>query len=198
MNPRALFVAPFALATLCVEPANADDWGCEVLLCLSNPAGPTAVEQCKPPIQRLWDHLRHGHEFPTCDMAKSNKGRSFAKQGFNHYDMCPLGTKALANGERAVEGTTPKRVGLFPRAATTGTVQVGIGNGDGYSIWNRYDRAQPKSCVGTKVGVTWQSHDGRSRYPVTIYDRIISLPPHSSPNIIDLYINDAFYQRVRW
>ena len=197
MNPRALFVASFALATLCVEPANADDWGCEVLLCLSNPAGPTAVEQCKPPIQRLWDHLRHGHEFPTCDMAKSDKGRSFAKQGFNHYDICPLGTKALANGERAVEGTTLKHVGLFPRAATTGTVQVGIGNGDGYSIWNRYDRAQPKSCVGTKVGVTWQSHDGRSRYLVTIYDRIVSLLPHSSPNIIDVYVNDAFYQRVR-
>ena len=111
MNTRALVVAPFVVATLCVEPANADDWGCEVLLCLSNPAGPTAVEQCKPPIHRLWDHLRHGHEFPTCDMAKSDKGRSFAKQGFNYYDMCPLGTKALANGERAVQGTTLKQVG---------------------------------------------------------------------------------------
>ena len=64
MNTRALLVAPFVLVTLCVETASADDWGCEVLLCLSNPAGPTAVEQCKPPIQRLWDHLRHGHEFP--------------------------------------------------------------------------------------------------------------------------------------
>ena len=198
MNTRALVVAPFVVATLCVEPAIADDWGCEVLLCLSNPAGPTAVEQCKPPIHRLWDHLRHGHEFPTCDIAKSDKGRSFAKQGFNHYDICPLGTQALANGERAVQGTTLKQVGLFPRAATTGTVQVGIGDGDGYSIWNRYDRALPKSCVGTKVGVTWQGNDGRSRYPVTIYDRIVSLPPHSSPNIIDVYINDAFYQRVRW
>ena len=198
MNTRALVVAPFVVATLCVEPANADDWGCEVLLCLSNPAGPTAVEQCKPPIQRLWDHLRHVHDFPTCDMAKSDKGRSFAKQGFIYYDMCPLGTQALANGERAVEGTTLKRVGLFPRAATTGTVQAGIGDGDGYPIWDRYAGPQAKTSIGAKVGMTWQSNDGRSHYPVTIYDRIVTLPPHSSPNIIDVYINDAFYQRVRW
>ena len=44
MNPRAPLVTLIGLATLCVEPANADGWGCEVLLCLSNPAGPTAVE----------------------------------------------------------------------------------------------------------------------------------------------------------
>ena len=198
MNTRALLVAPFVLVTLCVETASADDWGCEVLLCLSNPSGPTAVEQCKPPIQRLWDHLRHGHEFPTCDMAKSDKGRSFAKQGFNHYDMCPLGTQALANGEHAVEETTLKHVGLFPRTAVAGTVQMGIGNGDGYSIGNRYRGPQAKACVGTKMGVTWHSDDGRSHYSVTIYDRIVTLSPHSSPNIIDVYINDAFYQRVRW
>ena len=112
--------------------------------------------------------------------------------------MCPLGTKALANGERAVNGTTLKHVGLFPRIIAVGTVQVGIGNGDGYSIGNRYAGPQTKTCIGAKVGVTWQSNDGRSRYPVMIYDRIVSLPPHSSPNIIDVYINDAFYQRVRW
>ena len=198
MNTRALLVAPFVLVTLCVETASADDWGCEVLLCLSNPSGPTAVEQCKPPIHRLWDHLRHGHEFPTCDMAKSDKGRSFAKRGFNFYDMCPPGTQALANGERAAKGTTLKHVGSFPRTAATGTVQVGIGNGEGYPIWNRYNGPQVKTCVGTKVGVTWQSNDGRSHYPVTIYDRIVSLPSYPSPNIIDVYINNAFCQRIRW
>ena len=82
--------------------------------------------------------------------------------------------------------------------AATGTVQVGIGNGEGYPIWNRYNGPQVKTCVGTKVGVTWQSNDGRTRYPVTIYDRIVNLSPHSSPNIIDVFINEAFYQRVRW
>lgn len=198
MNSRALFVAPFAMATLCVEPVNAADWGCEVLLCLSNPAGPTAVKECKPPIHRLWDHLRHGHEFPTCDMAKSDKGRSFPKQGFNYYDRCPLGTQALAKGERAVAGSKLNHVGILRGTAATGTVEVGIGNGDGFSNWNRYSRPQRKTCVAAKVGVTWQSNDGRTRYPVTIYDRIVNFPPHSSPNIIDIYINDAFYQRVRW
>lgn len=51
--------------------AHADDWGCEVLLCMSNPAGPTAVAQCVPPINRLWDHLKRGKPFPTCDTGGS-------------------------------------------------------------------------------------------------------------------------------
>lgn len=197
MNFHTLLVTSFVFG-LFAECAGADDWGCEVLLCLSNPAGPTAVDKCKPPIHRLWDHLRDGHEFPTCDMAKSDKGRSFAKQGFNYYDMCPLGTRALAKGELAVKEAKVNQVGFLRGAAATGAIEIGIGNGDGHSTWDRYSRSQGKTCVGAKVGVTWQSNDGRSRYPVTIYDRIVNLPPHSSPNIIDVYINDAFYQRVRW
>ena len=197
MNIHTLLVTSL-VSVFCMEFAAADDWGCEVLLCLSNPSGATAVEECKPPIHRLWDHLRRGHEFPKCDMAKSDKGRSFAQQGFNYYDMCPLGTQALTNGERAVEGRKLNRVGLLPITAATSAVAVGIGEGDGHSICDRYSRPQLKTCVGAKVGVTRQSNDGRTRYPVTIYDRIVNLRPHSSPNIIDIYINDTFFQRVRW
>ena len=58
----------FALAAglLFTTPAAASDWGCEVLLCLSNPGGPMQFAACVPPITRLYDVLRSGGSFPTC------------------------------------------------------------------------------------------------------------------------------------
>lgn len=40
--------------------AQANDWGCEVILCLSNPGGPTQFAECRPPIQKLWRELAEG------------------------------------------------------------------------------------------------------------------------------------------
>jgi hypothetical protein len=54
---------------LSLSPASADDWGCKVLLCLSNPGGPTEFDACKPPIDQLRKHLRKGRSFPTCSGA---------------------------------------------------------------------------------------------------------------------------------
>jgi hypothetical protein len=51
--------------------ALADDWGCQVILCLSDPRGPEAEAACVPPIEQLWTALRHGDPFPTCDFNSS-------------------------------------------------------------------------------------------------------------------------------
>ncbi len=65
MKNTALF-----LMFLMTESAYADDWGCQVMLCMSNPAGPMAVAQCVPPMQRLYDAMsRKGFQWPTCDLA---------------------------------------------------------------------------------------------------------------------------------
>ena len=53
-------------------PVFADDWGCQVLLCLADPRGPTAEAACVPPIEKLWSALAHGHPFPTCDLNSSS------------------------------------------------------------------------------------------------------------------------------
>ncbi|WP_370689509.1 hypothetical protein [Paraburkholderia fungorum] len=57
--------------TLSVVPAvaHADDWGCQVLLCLANPGGPEQYGACVPPIEKLWKALSHGDPFPTCDFS---------------------------------------------------------------------------------------------------------------------------------
>ena len=49
-----------------VTLTRADDYGCQVLLCLTNPGGPTQYGECVPPIERLWSDLRHFRGFPTC------------------------------------------------------------------------------------------------------------------------------------
>ncbi|WP_155741657.1 hypothetical protein [Burkholderia territorii] len=47
---------------------EADEWGCQVMLCLSNPGGPEQYAECEPPIERLWAALRRGDPFPVCDV----------------------------------------------------------------------------------------------------------------------------------
>lgn len=70
-SPIARGAAALACGLALSSPARADDdlWGCQVLLCMSNPAGPTAVAECVPPISRLWRHLRRGRPFPSCSQA---------------------------------------------------------------------------------------------------------------------------------
>lgn len=66
---HALAVAAALLAP--VAPAHADGWGCQVMVCLSDPRGPETEGACVPPIEKLWDQLAHGHPFPTCDLMGS-------------------------------------------------------------------------------------------------------------------------------
>ena len=45
---------------------KADEWGCTVVLCLSNPAGPTSVPECVPPVEELLAVIRSGG-VPQCE-----------------------------------------------------------------------------------------------------------------------------------
>ena len=198
MNIR-LFGLCFALLSgLLSRPVLADQWGCEVLLCLSNPAGPTAVKKCEPPIHRLWDHLRDGHEFPSCDMAKDGNSSAYAKLGFNFFDPCPPGTRPLARGERAVQVAARGGMRAAWKSASVSDVLTGIGDGEGYSFGDRHAKPMPLICVRNRVGTTSISPDGKSWFRVSVYDRITALRPQASPRIIDVFINDALFRRVRW
>jgi hypothetical protein len=198
MNARISFLC-FALAIgLFCHVASADQWGCEVLLCLSNPAGPTAVKECEPPIHRLWDRLRDGHEFPTCDMAKDGKSSAYAKLGFNFFDPCPAGMRPLARAERAILAAPTGGMRAAWKSASVSDVLTGIGDGEGYSFSDRYAKPTPLVCVGNQIGMTSISPDGRSWIRVSVYDRVTTLRPQASPRIIDVYINDALFRRVRW
>jgi hypothetical protein len=65
----------------------------------------------------------------------------------------------------------------------------------------------PKVCVGRRVGqgivyLPTQSGGvggpGYQAHVVGYYDQLVVLPAHSSPRVIDVYIDNARYKRVRW
>ncbi len=91
--------------------ARADDWGCQVILCLSNPGGPEQYGECVPLIEKLWDALRHGDPFPTCDFgAGGSQGTSavniFASAGYCREDLLywggPEQSELLCNARGAI------------------------------------------------------------------------------------------------
>lgn len=200
-----------ACALFASLPAHADDWGCTVLLCLANPNGPQAVAECVEPINRLWDHLRRGRPFPTCQMSDGSNSASagaYVRHRSTYYDPCPSGTTDLAMGLRASSvHQTHVRTGRFGGNDVIVSVYAsGIGTGDGvspgYATNTGASALPPKVCVGTRTGLAYGEEldaEGMRRVvPVEIYDRVVLLKPNTSPRVIDVYIDNALYQRVRW
>jgi hypothetical protein len=68
--------------------AGANDWGCQVLLCLSNPGGPEQYSACVPPMEKLWSALRHGDPFPTCDFGAGGSQGTFGTNTFASAGYC--------------------------------------------------------------------------------------------------------------
>lgn len=184
MMQKALVALGFMLVL--ATPAHSDDYGCTVLLCLANPKGPKAADGCAPSIDRLFNDLKRGRAFPSCDMANAPSGSARAVHGTNYFDNCPAGTSALADGTYAMQGKEAREY------------YIGMGEGQGGFIGSQGQ----KICVGQQIGQTaigLSSDDGSvMTVPVGIYDRIVSLAPNSSPRYIDVLINGQLYNRVRW
>jgi len=173
------------------------NYGCEVLLCLSNPAGPTAVSQCVPPINRLWDDLRNFRGFPTCAMAgnPSTGVGSYATHKTTYYDECPAGMSPLTEGSLGISVANPTNI------------VRGIGTGDGITQqqYTDADSGQTyslpsKACVGNYVGSSYvqTGPDSADMVLVNQYSSITYLFPQVSPNVIDIFINASPYRRIRW
>jgi hypothetical protein len=88
-----------------VTPSSvlADDWGCQVLLCLADPRGPETESECKPPIEKLWNALEHGKSFPTCDLNSSAANLS-----------PDVRSSVPASARNAGQGTGAQNVGAGP------------------------------------------------------------------------------------
>lgn len=90
--------------------ALADDWGCQVILCISNPGGPTQYGECGPPIHKLWNELAKGHPFPTC----KSVGVRTSPPGYEPYSCNPDHRLIRRYGVRGQEAScisrSPQRV----------------------------------------------------------------------------------------
>jgi hypothetical protein len=59
---------------LSVQPVRADTAGCTVVLCLANPAGWAAVDECVSPVTAYFRSIRRKFRPPTC----SESGATFS------------------------------------------------------------------------------------------------------------------------
>jgi hypothetical protein len=84
---RFLAVAALGLAPLMAHAE--DSWACEVVLCLANPKGATAVAPCVPPIKKLFKELAKGNPFPTCNMNSGDAQGNSAKNTLLSGKNCP-------------------------------------------------------------------------------------------------------------
>ena len=153
------------------------------------------ASECQPPIARLREHLRHGHPFPSCPEG----GSAYARPASSYYDLCPAGTVELPEAQ------------FGAAASATRFVHYGIGDG-GYVAQRNNGGVQtqipPKVCVGRRVGqgiVYLPAQGGGDRggpgyqaHVVGYYHQLVVLPAYGSPRVIDVYIDNARYMRVRW
>ncbi|WP_225040711.1 hypothetical protein WGT02_40020 (plasmid) [Rhizobium sp. T1470] len=161
-----------AFNSLSGSPARADDWGCEVILCLSNPGGPTQVAECRPPIEKLWRELARGHSFPTC----SGVGFQSSRPGYEPY-YCNDGYKLVGDyGPRGQEGTC---VSQSLKKVVSSLCTYGHDDYGGNS--------------GSVVSPHWQKVDGR--YECMAYP-IVRPNVRAQPHYIDVTIDGSGTQRV--
>lgn len=207
-------LAALAVTSTLLAPtaARADDWGCKVLLCLSNPAGPMAVAQCVPPIQQLYRAIFKWRPdpFPTCTMssgADSSSGGNYAYVAPpSYYDACPAGTTALSTGAKGAVGTYVQNPTVWPFRpgyVVTGQITTGIGDGGGLFPVLYGEDARPlpaKTCVGATVGQTsipagsnWD--DGY--ITVDLYDRVVYVEPAATSFNINVIVNNQLFRNVR-
>lgn len=84
---KFLAVAALGLAPLMAQAE--DSFACEVVLCLANPNGATAVTECVAPIKKLYKQLAKGKPFPYCDMNSNDSQGNSAKNTMLNGKNCP-------------------------------------------------------------------------------------------------------------
>lgn len=154
------------------DKARASDWGCQVILCLSNPGSPMQYSACRPPIQKLWRWLAKGKSFPTC----SGVGFSSSGTGYEPY-YCDDGYRLTGSFE-------PRG-----RSATcVSTIHKRVS--DEYCSFRRKGQAGVQGAV---VSQQWKRQDGRLQCIAQVTTRP-NVRHH--PHYIDVIIEGVGKQRV--
>lgn len=203
---------------LVASSATASEYGCQVLLCLANPGGPTEFTECRPPIERLWRDLERGRDFPECDEGKP----AVAQRGYSDVDPCPEGMTSLPAGQQATlarrtspdssieptvtEATPTSIVPVIEpyrfrgREADAGRIYAGTEESGPEAAYRGGDAAPTaRVCVGQRVAWSSQGQGGDSgESPIGVYDAITLMDRHPSPRYIDVFIGDTLYRRVRY
>lgn len=169
------FVAAISLASFYLVfdvKARADEWGCQVILCLSNPGGATQYPECQPPIHRLWDWLAKGRSFPTC----SGVGFHSSRPGYQPY-YCN-------NGYRLASSFGPRGRGAICISTRLHPVSRR------FCSFGRDDQGGNRGSVSSP---RWQREGGRSKCMA----QVITRPnKRQQPHYIDVTIDGVGKERI--
>jgi hypothetical protein len=152
--------------------ARANDWGCQVILCLSNPGGPTQYAQCRPPIRRLWRSLAKGHSFPTC----SGVGFQSSRPGYAPYS-CDEGYMLTSS------------YGPYGREATC----ISTSLREVSSQFCSFGRKGQRNLPGSVFSARWHRENGHARCMAEI---AVQPKRRQQPHYIDVTIKGVGRQRV--
>ncbi len=182
-----------------VASAHASEYGCKVLLCLANPAfngGPKGVAECVPSIDQLFHDLRKGRPFPTCELADGNNGSSYARMVFDPYDPCPAPLQPAAPGAHVVQGQRKAAKGNPQWRGESGAYTIKGQSQVSERTSDDGDSPGVRACVGKLVG-TFSTGSYDDSYAVSVFDKVVWQLPQN-PRAIDVFIDHAWQQRVRW
>ncbi|EJE4644428.1 hypothetical protein BKG02_004781 [Vibrio parahaemolyticus] len=193
MKRKSLIAMAIMVSGLSVSSQSVASWGCEVLLCLSDPRGPTTEGECKPPIKKLWRELAKGKGFPSCAMAgnSDNGTGSFAKQVRDYYDPCPDGTEPV-EGYIAQSDSNDRRDWYRLSYSYSKNYDGRWNNGMG----GFGDRPTARACASGPQGAFRDGHKD-DRKTVHVYSQVVWQQPQN-PRAIDVYIDGQLHKRVRW
>lgn len=161
-------------------------WGCQVLLCLSDPRGPRTEAECRPPVDRLYESLRSRHpRFPKCPQAGSG---NYARAVSDPFDPCSLAGLEDAPAGLVVQGVKSARgfsLAGRPVMNTAGAGEAGL---------------RTKACAKGFEGIyrwTEGSGDAAESYSARVY-RELRMMPEKTSRAIDVYRDGALAARVRY
>jgi len=201
MRKRIASLALILTAALVTSAAHSEDWGCQVLLCLSNPGGSKQFEECREPMDKLRRHLARGYGFPPCEEAGgSDGGGSWAQQVYEPFDPCPNGLRPALAGSYVAPGQLRSSQNNHYTQATAYEL-ADRPNISEMTMDDNGNAAQQsaRACVGNLVGEYTQQEwngDSAESYTVYVFDQVtwqMPLPPAA----IDVYIDGQWHRRDR-
>lgn len=86
MKKAVWILAVVAISFVLAPSIYASKWGCECMLCMSNPGGAKQFKECQPPIRKLEAHLARGGRFPQCKESEENGYRT--TNGYQPFYTC--------------------------------------------------------------------------------------------------------------
>jgi len=212
MSNAAIKSGLIALFILIVSVAVsvADEYGCKVLLCMSNPDGPKAVSECVPPIDKLLsDMSKPNFSWPRCEEAESGGSRIVPTN--ERHEPCPNGYTENPAGIPAItkadyqKATNPAQwVHYREEKYLKWIYPIYFSASDEYGEINRQSSKDVLCGRGgsgrADIARRYENGDGEVKYRVydnaVVYDEIRFAKRLNAAMVVDVYIGGKFYKRV--